>query len=111
MEGKENTTPALELRHISKSFPGVKALSDVSFAVEKGREVHVLVGENGAGKSTLIKIINGIYSADEGEIFMFGEKDHACFTETDERKRHSDDPPGVESGKRSDDSRKYFPRT
>ncbi|WP_411335815.1 sugar ABC transporter ATP-binding protein [Ruminococcus gauvreauii] len=73
MEGKENTTPALELRHISKSFPGVKALSDVSFAVEKGK-VHVLVGENGAGKSTLIKIINGIYSADEGEIFMFGEK-------------------------------------
>lgn len=66
-------TPALELRNISKSFPGVKALSDVSFSVKKG-EVHVLVGENGAGKSTIIKIINGIYSADEGEIFMFGEK-------------------------------------
>ncbi len=110
MEGKENTTPALELRHISKSFPGVKALSDVSFAVEKGK-VHVLVGENGAGKSTLIKIINGIYSADEGEIFMFGEKITHASPKLMREKRHSDDPPGVESGKRSDDSRKYFPRT
>lgn len=73
MGGKESSIPALELRHISKSFPGVKALSDVSFSVEQGK-VHVLVGENGAGKSTLIKIINGIYSADEGEIYMFGEK-------------------------------------
>ena len=73
MGEKKASIPALELRHISKSFPGVKALSDVSFSVKQG-EVHVLVGENGAGKSTLIKIINGIYSADEGEIYMFGEK-------------------------------------
>lgn len=64
---------ALELKHISKSFPGVKALDDVSFAVEEG-SVHILVGENGAGKSTLIKIINGMYTADQGELCVFGEK-------------------------------------
>ncbi len=64
---------ALELRNISKSFPGVKALDNVSFTVNEG-EVHVLVGENGAGKSTLIKIINGMYTADEGEMYLFGEK-------------------------------------
>ncbi|MBO7710023.1 MAG: sugar ABC transporter ATP-binding protein [Lachnospiraceae bacterium] len=64
---------ALELKNISKSFPGVKALDNVSFTVNVG-EVHVLVGENGAGKSTLIKIINGMYTADEGEMYLFGEK-------------------------------------
>ena len=50
---------------INKSFPGVKALDNVNFAVRKGT-VHALCGENGAGKSTLMKIINGIYKADSG---------------------------------------------
>ena len=50
---------ALQLRHITKTFPGVKALNDVSFDVRYGT-VHSIVGENGAGKSTLMKIINGI---------------------------------------------------
>lgn len=63
----------LELKSISKSFPGVKALDSVSFSVKKG-QVHVLVGENGAGKSTLIKIINGIYMADEGDIYFENRK-------------------------------------
>ncbi len=54
---------------ISKSFPGVKALSNIDFAVRKGT-VHALCGENGAGKSTLMKIINGLYKADEGQIFI-----------------------------------------
>ena len=54
---------------ISKSFPGVKALDRVSFSVNKG-EVHGLVGENGAGKSTLMKIMTGVYHADEGQIFI-----------------------------------------
>ena len=54
---------------ISKSFPGVKALDNVSFSVNKG-EVHGLVGENGAGKSTLMKIMSGVYSCDEGKIFI-----------------------------------------
>ncbi|MCH1980887.1 sugar ABC transporter ATP-binding protein [Lawsonibacter sp. OA9] len=69
----EKKKTALELKSISKSFPGVKALDDVSFAVEEG-SVHILVGENGAGKSTLIKIINGMYTADQGELYVFGEK-------------------------------------
>ena len=63
----------LEVKHISKSFPGVLALDDVSFSV-KDHSVHVLCGENGAGKSTLMKIINGIYQPDSGETFIRGEK-------------------------------------
>ena len=58
---------------ISKSFPGVKALDHVSLEVEKG-EVLGLVGENGAGKSTLMKILSGVYRADEGEIYIEGKK-------------------------------------
>lgn len=54
---------------INKSFPGVKALDNVNFAVRKGT-VHALCGENGAGKSTLMKIINGIYKADSGQLFL-----------------------------------------
>ena len=63
----------LEVKHISKSFPGVKALDDVSFSAKEG-SVHVLCGENGAGKSTLMKIIDGLYPPDGGEIFIRGEK-------------------------------------
>ncbi|QNM04628.1 sugar ABC transporter ATP-binding protein [Qiania dongpingensis] len=61
----------LELRNISKSFPGVKALDQVSFRLKKGT-THVLCGENGAGKSTLMKILDGIYRQDEGEIYIDG---------------------------------------
>lgn len=57
--------PLLEMRHISKSFPGVKALDDVHLVAAAG-EVHALMGENGAGKSTLIKIMAGAYAADPG---------------------------------------------
>ncbi|GAA6273854.1 sugar ABC transporter ATP-binding protein [Blautia caecimuris] len=63
----------LELKNISKSFPGVKALDNVNFSLKKGT-VHVLCGENGAGKSTLMKIIDGIYQADDGELFLNGTK-------------------------------------
>jgi len=62
----------LRVRNIEKSFPGVKALDNINFAVRKGT-VHVLCGENGAGKSTLMKIINGIYKADAGEILIDGK--------------------------------------
>jgi len=62
----------LQMNHISKVFPGVKALDDVTFTVEKG-QIHALIGENGAGKSTLIKILSGAYTCDEGEIIVDGE--------------------------------------
>lgn len=61
----------LEFRHISKYFPGVKALSDVSF-VARGGEVLAFLGENGAGKSTLLKTLNGDYQPDEGEYLLDG---------------------------------------
>jgi len=64
-------TPLLELRGISKEFPGVKALDDVSFAVWPG-EVHMLLGENGAGKSSLMKVLCGAYRADRGEFRHHG---------------------------------------
>ena len=59
----------MRVEHVEKSFPGVKALSNIDFAVRKGT-VHALCGENGAGKSTLMKIINGIYKADAGQIYI-----------------------------------------
>ncbi len=64
----------IELRNISKTFPGVRALHNVSFDLQQG-EVHALVGENGAGKSTLIKILSGVYSPDDdGGIIIDGEQ-------------------------------------
>lgn len=66
------TEPRLSLRGISKSFPGVKALDDVSFSVRPGT-VHAVCGENGAGKSTLMKIINGLYQPDAGQILLDGK--------------------------------------
>jgi rhamnose transport system ATP-binding protein len=63
--------PVLELRNISKSFPGVKALDDVHFDLFPG-EIHGLMGENGAGKSTFIKIITGVHTHDTGEVFING---------------------------------------
>lgn len=59
----------LELKQISKKFPGVRALHEVSVSLYEG-EIHALLGENGAGKSTLIKIIGGIYQQDNGEVFI-----------------------------------------
>lgn len=59
----------LRAEKINKSFPGVKALSDVSFDLREG-EVHILMGENGAGKSTLMKIFSGLYSVDSGKIYI-----------------------------------------
>ena len=63
----------LEMRGVSKSFPGVKALDGISLKVRPG-SVHALMGENGAGKSTLMKCLFGIYKMDEGEVYLDGEK-------------------------------------
>ena len=62
----------LKMRGISKSFPGVRALQNVDFSLNKG-EIHALMGENGAGKSTLIKVLTGVYSKDEGTIELDGK--------------------------------------
>lgn len=63
----------IELKNITKTFYGVKALNDVSLSFEKG-EVHAIVGENGAGKSTIMKILGGLYFADGGEVIINGKK-------------------------------------
>ncbi len=65
----------LEMRNITKTFPGVKALDDVNFSVRQG-EIHALVGENGAGKSTLMKVLSGVYpyGSYEGEIYFKGKE-------------------------------------
>ena len=64
---------AVSMEHITKTFPGVKALDDVQLHLRTG-EVMALLGENGAGKSTLMKILSGVYTRDSGEIEIFGKK-------------------------------------
>ncbi|WP_404406529.1 multiple monosaccharide ABC transporter ATP-binding protein [Pelagibacterium halotolerans] len=70
-------TAILEMRGITKTFPGVNALDNVNLTVEQG-EIHALVGENGAGKSTLMKVLSGVYPSGEyeGQIFFEGEERH-----------------------------------
>jgi len=63
----------LEMQNISKTFPGVKALNNISFSIKRG-EVRALMGENGAGKSTLIKILSGVYQKDSGNIIFDGKE-------------------------------------
>jgi rhamnose transport system ATP-binding protein len=77
-------TSLLEVRNIEKSFPGVRALSGVSFEVRPG-EVHALLGENGAGKSTLIKIMSGVYQPDLGSMFVNGAQ--VNFSSPDDARR------------------------
>ena len=63
----------LSMKNISKTFPGVKALSNVDFTLREG-EIHALMGENGAGKSTLIKVLTGVHGFEEGQIVMEGNR-------------------------------------
>ncbi len=81
-----STAPLLEVRNLEKSFPGVRALSGVSFDVSAG-EVHALLGENGAGKSTLIKIVSGVYQPDAGEILIDGRATRFATPEEAKRAR------------------------
>jgi rhamnose transport system ATP-binding protein len=69
---ERRAVPLVELRALAKSYGGVQAVADVSFAIERGT-VHALVGENGAGKSTLVKMLTGVVHPDEGEIVLEGE--------------------------------------
>lgn len=75
----DERVPLIELKNITKVFPGVKALSDVCFTVYPG-EVHALCGENGAGKSTLIKVMTGAHAADGGEYYIDGKPVHIAST-------------------------------
>jgi galactofuranose transport system ATP-binding protein len=73
MTDASNKPPLLEIRNLTKSFPGVPALSSVDFTMYPG-EVHAVLGENGAGKSTLIKVITGVYKKDAGSIRLQGRE-------------------------------------
>lgn len=77
----------LEMRGIDKSFPGVHALQGVDFTLRKG-EIHALMGENGAGKSTLIKVLTGVYTKDEGQIFLEGNEKAIAIRSPQEAQRH-----------------------
>src|SRR5260370_3494214 len=70
--GPSNDRPILEVRGISKSFPGVRALKNVDLRIWPG-EVHAMMGENGAGKSTVMKIVAGAYRPDSGAILLDGD--------------------------------------
>ena len=76
----EERVPLIELKNITKIFPGVKALSDVCFTLYPG-EIHSLCGENGAGKSTLIKVMTGAHAADGGEYYIDGKPVHIHSTQ------------------------------
>ncbi len=71
-DSKAEQHQLLEIRGLSKSFPGVKALQSVNFTLRRG-EIHALMGENGAGKSTLIKVLTGLHKRDSGKILMNGQ--------------------------------------
>ena len=75
----------LEMKGIYKSFPGVRALQGVDFSLREG-EIHALMGENGAGKSTLIKVLTGVYTKDEGQIFI-SDKEVAIRSPQDAQKQ------------------------
>ena len=84
----------LEMKDISKTFPGVKALDHVQLQVKPG-EVHALMGENGAGKSTLMKILMGIYTKDNGGEIIFNGQPFQ--SERSHGSRCCDDSSGAQS--------------
>ena len=95
----------LEMRHIYKTFPGVKALQNVDFTLKKG-EIHALMGENGAGKSTLIKVLTGVEEFETGEIMIDG-CDHAIINRSPQEAQNR----GSQSLSESDGCRESVYRT
>ncbi len=101
----------LEMRDITKEFPGVKALSNVSMAVRRG-EIHAICGENGAGKSTLMKVLSGVYPAGsyDGEIVFEGRLCEFNNIRDSEARRHRHHPPGARAHPGAVDRREHLPR-
>ena len=96
----------LQVKDVSKTFPGVKALDHVNLQIGYG-EVHGLIGENGAGKSTIIKIIAGIYEPDEGQVTFMGKTCLARKHTPVALARHQRDLPGAVSGSAHEGIRKH----
>ncbi len=101
----------LEMRGISKSFPGVKALRDVNLVVKAG-EIHAICGENGAGKSTLMKVLSGVYpyGSYEGEIIYQGEERRFSSISRQRAPRHHHHPPGAGARAAPVHRREHLPR-
>jgi ABC-type sugar transport system ATPase subunit len=93
-ENKSQQEPLLEARNITKRFPGVLALNDISLKFMPG-EVHAVVGENGAGKSTLMKIMAGAYTSDSGEILLQGKRVSFNHPREAQQKRREYHLPGI----------------
>ena len=99
---------SMEMRGITKCFPGVLANDHIDFDVKSG-EVHALLGENGAGKSTLMKILYGIYHQDEGEIFINKKPVNINSPKRRDQRKYRYDPPAFYAGRDIDGCGKCRP--
>ncbi len=101
----------LEMRSITKTFPGVTALADVNLEVRQG-EIHAICGENGAGKSTLMKVLSGVHphGTYTGDIVYQGEQVRFSGHPGERARRHRHHPPGARPGTGHVDHREHLPR-